>query len=189
MVGMAELVDIELERSVEARAYAHLVEIGQMLVDLFDIVLFWEGVADALFEFAVVGIVVEQHGVCLLPVASGAACFLEIGLEAVGAVDVDHQPHVRLVDTHTEGVGGYHHPHLVLLPVALSFVLDGVVESGVVEGGADACLVDEFGDLLGASAAAGIDNGTALDAVEDMDELFALVSGTTHDVSQVPPLE
>ena len=51
-----------------------------MFVDLPDIILFGEGVADALVEFAVVGIVVEQDGIGFPPVASGSSCLLEIGL-------------------------------------------------------------------------------------------------------------
>ena len=102
---------------------------------------------------------------------------------------MDHHPHIGLVDTHTEGVGGHHHPYLVFLPVALSLVLHSGIEAGVIEGGADACLIKQLCHFLGATTTAGIDDGAAFHAIKDMDELFALVGGLTDDIRQVLALE
>ena len=57
--SVAEIVNVELKHGIVARPCGHLVVIGQMIVDLPDIVLFWEGVADALHQFPLV-VVVEE---------------------------------------------------------------------------------------------------------------------------------
>ena len=120
-----------------ARTFAYLIEEGEVFIDLSDVILFWEGVADALVEFAMVGIVVEQHSIGFPAIASGTASLLEIGFEGVWTVDVDDQSHIGLVDTHAECICGYHHTYLVFLPVALSLILDSCIEASVVEGSAD----------------------------------------------------
>lgn len=130
-----------------------------MLVDLTDVVLVREGISDALQQFALVGMIVEQHGVGLNPITTGTTCLLKIGLDAVRTVNMYHHTYIRLVDTHTKGVGGYHHALFVVLPLALALILLAGIEASVVEGGCDASLFDNLGILLGAATAAGIDNG------------------------------
>ena len=102
---------------------------------------------------------------------------------------MDHEAHIGFVDTHAKGIGGHHHAYFVLLPPSLALILDGTVESCVVEGGRDACLREQFGIFLRASPATRIDDGRALDALEDMYQLFALVGGVAHHVGKVLPLE
>ena len=187
--GVAELVDVEFEGVVIAGADADLVEVGEVLVDLSDVVFLRKCVGDALLQLAFVGVVVEQDGIGLEAVTTGTAGLLEIGLDTVGTVDVDDESYVGLVDAHAEGVGGHHHAGLTLLPGLLSFILHGGIETGVVEGGGDARLGEYFGNLLGAPSAAGIDDGGAFHAVEDVDEFFALVGGIAHDVGKVLALE
>ena len=157
--ALAEFLDIEFMADAVAVAKGYLIIIGQMLVDLPDIVAGRKGVVDALGQLAVVAVVVEQNGLGRLPVASSTTGFLEIGLQGVRAVVVDHHAHVRLVNTHAEGVGGYHDAHPVVLPVALALVLVCIVESGMVERGAEPCLAEVFGNLAGMPPAADIDNG------------------------------
>ena len=135
---MAEVVDVEFESVVVARPNTNLIEVGQVFIHLFNIILLGEGVADALFELAMVTFIIEQHGISFLAVASGASCFLEIGLDAVRTVDVDDQTHIGLVDAHAESICCHHHTDLVLLPGILSLILDSSVETGMIEGGTDA---------------------------------------------------
>ena len=59
----------------------------------------------------------------------------------------------------------------------------------MIECGGDACLREQFGIFLRTLTAAGIDDGGARHAVEDMDELFALVVRLSHDVDEVLALE
>ena len=61
---LAEDVDVELARDAEAVACSYLVEVGEVLVDLPNLVFGREGVVDALGEFGVVAVVVEQDGLC-----------------------------------------------------------------------------------------------------------------------------
>ena len=109
-----------------------------MLVHLSDIVLGGEGVGDALFEFALVGTVIEQYGVGTMAIAPSSASLLEISLDAIRTVDMYYQSHVGLVDTHTEGIGSYHHAGLSFLPGLLTLVFHARVKTGMVEGGGDA---------------------------------------------------
>ena len=99
--GVAELLDGKLEDVVVARTDGHLIEVGQVVVHLADLVFLGEGVADALEQLQAVDTVEEQDGVGFLPVASGAARLLEVGLDAVGAVGVDDYADVGLVDVAT----------------------------------------------------------------------------------------
>ena len=133
--GMAELVDVELEGVIVARAYTNLVEEGQMLIDLTDEILLGEGVGDTFLEFAVVGIVIEQYGIGFLSVATSTACLLEISLDTIRTVDMDDHADIGFVDTHTEGIRSDHHAGLIVLPGELSLVFGSGFESGVIEGG------------------------------------------------------
>ena len=49
---------------------------------------------------------IEKNAARRVAVAPGAAGFLQVILQRARDVGVDHQPHVRLVDPHAEGVGG-----------------------------------------------------------------------------------
>ena len=102
---------------------------------------------------------------------------------------MDDEAYVGFVDTHAEGVGGYHHSDLITLPRLLALILDGGIQTGMVEGGGDACLIEQVSKLLGAFPATGIDDGGAFQTVEDMDELLPFVCGLAHDVCKVLPLE
>ena len=102
---------------------------------------------------------------------------------------MDNHPHIGLVDTHSKSICRYHHTGLVVLPGYLALIFCGSVEPRMIEGGRDACLVEQFGKLLGAAAATGVDDGCSLDILEDMNELLALICGLTNDISKVPPLE
>ena len=160
-----------------------------MLVHLTEIVLAGEGVGDAFLQLALVGTVIQEHGIRTVSVAPGTTRLLEIGFYTVRAVDVYHQSHVGLVNTHAEGVGGYHHPRPTFLPGLLSLILHAGVKTCVVEGGRNTGLVEQFRHFFRALTAACVNNGRARHAVQDMKELFALVCGIPHDVDEVLPLE
>ena len=130
----AELLDIEFSGYTIAVASRYLVVVGQMFIYLPDVLLGRIGVVNALLQFGVVAVVVEQDSLCGLPVASGAARFLEIGFDGVGAVVVQNQSYVGLVYTHSKGVSSHHDARAVVLPVALSLVFVGMVETGMIEG-------------------------------------------------------
>ncbi len=136
-----------------------------------------------------VSIVIEQDCIRLPAVTTGTSCFLEIGLDAVRTVHVDDESYVRFVDTHAESVSCHHHPYLVLLPVSLSFIFYHTVKSCMIEGGGDACLIQQVGKLLRAFSAAGIDDGCALHTVQNMQQLLALVSGFPNDIGEVASFE
>ena len=185
----AELIEVESEGASQAVAHSHLEIIVDVLVHIAYVVLLGEGVADSLVEGGLVALAEEQHGEGLLSVASGTSCLLEVSLGRVGHIHMDHDAHVGFVDAHAEGIGGHHHPMLVLYPALLSLVLHVVVQSGMIEGGSDSLLGEQLGHLAGASAVAGIDDGRAFCLPQDVQKFFLLVLRRTDDVGQVLPFE
>ncbi len=133
---LTEDVDVELTGDAETIACGYLEEVGQVFIDLTNLVLGREGVVDAFGEFGIITIIIEQDSLSRLAVTTCTTCFLEVGLDGVGTVVVHDQTDVGLVDAHTEGVGADDDAYLVLLPVALALVFHLVVQSGMIEGGA-----------------------------------------------------
>ena len=97
--------------------------------------------------------------------------------------------HVGLVDTHTEGIGSHHDTLLVVVPLLLAQVLDGMFQSGMIVCGADVVLFYQFAYLLGASAAACIHYGAAACRLEDMNQFLVLVACVAHHICKILALE
>ena len=74
---------------------------------------------------------------------------------------MDDEAHIGLVDAHAEGVGGRDDLHPALHPEVLALVTRLGIQTGMIEGGADAHRVEPVGDDLGALAVANIYDGTA----------------------------
>ena len=187
--AVAELIDVELESVPISRAHTYLIIIGQMFVNLSDVVFVWEAVAYALHQLALVAVVVKQYGISLKTVAASTTSFLKIGFDAVGAVNVNYHAHIRLVNTHTKGVGGYHYSILVVLPGLLALVFLAGIKSCMIEGSAYACLFDEFGIFLCTASAASVDNSRALGAAQNMEQFADFIFGLTHNVCQILALK
>ena len=100
-----------------------------------------------------------------------------------------HHADVRLVDTHTKGIGSHHDTHTVVLPVALTLVLDGRFQSGMIEGGTQARFRQQFCYFAGVASASHIDNGRTLHAVQQMNQVRLLVGSMTHEIGEVLALE
>ena len=97
--------------------------------------------------------------------------------------------HVGLVDTHTEGIGSHHDTLLVVVPLLLAQVLNGMFQSGMIECGADVVLFYQFAYLLGASATACIHYGAATCRLEYVYQFLVLVACVAHHIRQVLALE
>ena len=82
-------------------------------------------------------------------VTAGATRLLVIGLDALGHVVVDHIAHVRLVDTHTKGVGGNHHLDIVIDKGTLTLAAGVVAHAGVITAHANAAGAQRLGKLRG----------------------------------------
>ena len=156
---LTKLLDIELMADAIAVAGSYLVVVGQVFVDLFDILAWRKRIVNAFYQFAVVVAVIEQDGTGRLSITSCTSCFLKISFDGVWTVVMDDYADVSFVDTHSEGVGGYHDAHGIVLPVALSTVLVGMVQSGMIEGGRESGFRQVLGNLAGVATTADIDNG------------------------------
>ena len=104
---------------------------------------------------------VEQHAAGRGPIASGAARFLQVVLQGAGNVGVDHQPHVRLVDAHAEGVGGDDHPRAAIDEPLLDGLLDLRRQAGMEVVRGDLLVAEELGDVLASPAGRAVDDGAA----------------------------
>ena len=118
----AKQVEIEVEHLLEPLTDADPQEIAHSLVDVSDEVLVGEGFGNVPLQGALVGVLDEQHGIGPLPVTACPTRLLVILLQGIGDVDMNHQPHIRLVDAHAEGIGRHHDTALVTGPLVL-FVL------------------------------------------------------------------
>ncbi len=103
-----------------------------------------------------VGVGVEEHRSRRLPVASGAADLLVVGLDAAGKRGVDDGADVGLVDAHAEGDGGDDDIELAREEVALDAFADAGFEAGVIGGGASS---KHGGQFFGGLAAGRVDDG------------------------------
>ena len=160
-----------------------------MFVYFLYVVFVGEGVCYSFVEFPMVGIIIQQYCVSLEPVSSCTSCLLEISFERVGTVDVYHQSYIGFVDTHSEGICSHHHSCLIVLPGFLPLVFCRCLEAGMIECCRDACLVEHIGNFLRSSATAGIYYRTALNAIEDMYQLIALIGSPPYDIREVLALE
>ena len=95
-------------------------EIADVLVGLSDVVDGWIGGVDTAVQCAFVLLVAEQHGVGMATITASASCLLEISLEGVGNIVVNHDSHIGFVDAHAEGVGRHHDAAVAFGPVGLA---------------------------------------------------------------------
>ena len=129
----AEFLNIELMSYTIAVAGSYLVVVGQMLVNLTDVILGRISVVDAFLQFDIVTIVIKQDGLGWLSVAARTSSLLKVGFYGVGSIIVNHQSDVGLVDTHTKGVGSYHDTYAIVLPFTLATVFVGMIQSCMIE--------------------------------------------------------
>ena len=102
---------------------------------------------------------------------------------------MDHEPHVRLVDAHAEGVGTHHHPRLSGLPVLLAESPDLGGNPGMVEGCRHPGRTQHVGRFLGALPVADIYDARAGDAVAHGEQFSGLVLAFPDDIGEVGTLE
>ena len=170
---------------VIARAHTYLIIIGQMLINLADVILIREGVGNAFFKFGFVVAVIQQHGIRLETIATSTTCLLEIGLDTIRTIHMYHHAYIGLVDTHAKGVGGHHYTILVFLPLALSLIFRAGIKACMIECGCDAGLADNLRKLLSALATAGIHNSRALHVFQNVYQLFCLILSMPYHISQI----
>ena len=184
-----ELLDVELASHTITIARSYLIIVGQVLVYLSDIVLVREGIYNALLQFGMIAIVIQQDGTCGLPVTTSTTSFLEISLNGIRAFVVYNQADVGFVNTHAKSIGGYHDTYTVVLPIALSFVFLGMVQSCVVESSAKTCICQVLGYLTSMATTANVDNGRTLVDFKQMNQFVQLVVRMADEVGKILALE
>ena len=186
---VTEFVDVELRCITVSASCTNLIVIGEMFVYFLYIVFLGEIIGNSSIQFARIIVAMKQYGVSFSSVSPCTACFLEICFDRIGTIDVDNRTHIGLVYTHSESIGGHDDTYVICLPILLSIIFDCVVETGVIEGGADLMRFQQLGNLFGLAPATHVNDGTAADEGEDMNKFGFFVFCMSHDIGQVFSLE
>ena len=160
-----------------------------MFVDIQNVLFVGEGVDHSFMECCLVRFGVQDDGIGFLSVSSGTSGFLKVGFGRVRQVEMQHDADIRLVDTHTEGIGCHHDADFSALPAFLPEVFDGVIQSGMIEVGGYTFVHQQFSDFFGTASVADIDDGTARYSLQDIQEFFRFVVGFAHDICQILPFK
>ena len=86
------------------------------MIYIFDIFKRRERNCRQLAQTLCVRTVPQHHRITAPAVTSSPAGFLEICLRAVRNIEMNHKTHIRLIDSHSECIGTYHNPDIILLP-------------------------------------------------------------------------
>ena len=138
-----------------------------------------------------VAIAIGEPGIGWQAVASGAARFLVIGLQAFRKIEMGDEAHVGLVDSHAESDGRHHHETLFFDEALLMSAADPLVEPGVIGQGLDALCPQPRRGVVHLLAAHAIDDA-AFAAVPRADEAKKLLArtGLRDDlIANVGPVE
>ena len=95
---------------------------------------------------------------------------------------MDDGADIGLVNTHAECVGGHYYTVAVVGPGTLAFVLDHLVQSGMVVRGRNAVGIEEIGYLLGLGAVTHVYYGGAGYMVKYMFQFKLFVLGFTDHI-------
>ena len=164
----AELIDVEREGAASSVSHGHLVIEVDVFVNLSDVAFFGEGVANPLFECDFIAGTEQQYGIGFHAVSSCSSGFLKVGFGRVGHIGMDNQAHVRFVNSHTKGIGGYHYTEFSFQPGFLSGIFGLIIKSGMIKSGCDVVVVQEQRNLFRLFPVAGIDNSRPVNALQDM---------------------
>ena len=104
---------------------------------------------------------VEQHTARRFPVTSGPARFLYIVFQRTRDIGMNDQAHIRLVDAHTEGVGGDDHPEATTDELLLYVFLGFWRQASVEVGGVDVFGAEILSDIFGLGACRTVDDSAA----------------------------
>ncbi len=138
-----------------------------------------------------------QAGVFLLPeqeaiggegIASRAARFLIVLLDAFGEREMNHGAHGGFVDAQTEGQGADHDAHFIGHPFFLVLAPSGAFHLAVIADGGDAVFLEEIDGVSHACDRGGInDDASVRNLPNGAKEQFILCSGVrlADDVTQI----
>ncbi len=143
-----------------------------------------------LLKFADVFVAVVGDAFGVLSVTAGPAGLLVVALDALRYVVVDHEPHVRLVDAHSEGDRRHDDVHVLHQEAVLVLGPGLGVESGVVGQSLDPVDLQQVRHLLDLLAAEAVDDaGLARMLFDVADDVLVGIHLLPHLVVEVGPVE
>ena len=105
---------------------------------------------------------VIQDALRRLPIAPGPACLLIVALHVFRHTVVEHIPHIGLVNSHTECIGGNHHWLPVIDEILLILPALLVRQARMIAGGRDSLPLELPADLLHLLSRQAVDNPAVL---------------------------
>ena len=100
-----------------------------------------------------------------------------------------HDAHIGFVDAHSKGIRCHHDAHTVVLPVALALVLLRMFQSGMIEGGTESCIRQQFSHFASMAPTADIDNSRALLTIQQPNQFRPLIHSMADEVGEILTLE
>ena len=182
----------EIMQQYLAPTHRRLGVVGRLEQQLMAYLLFLHGFCLHQFvELLQIFAAVERNAVSQTPVAARTTRLLIISLEALGNVVMDHEPHVGLVDAHSERYRGYDHVDALLQKRVLVGRTLRRVHSGVIGQGCYAVDVQRLGKLLHFFAAQAVYDARFSGMLTDVaDYLFVDILGLrSHFVIKVLAVE
>src|SRR5579871_329650 len=122
-------------------------------------------------------------------ITSAATGLLVISFQALGWILMDYKTHVRLIDTHAEGIGRHDDAGSVILPVFLPLRALLHRQSRMVKIGAEAVLVIKLSDLGSLLPAANVDYAAAFYAARYVQQFAKFILLVLHHVADVLSLK
>ncbi len=102
---------------------------------------------------------IKQHATCRFTIPSRAAGLLQIILQRARDIGVDDQPHIRLVDSHSESVGCGDRPQFADDEPPLHVLLGLRRQACMVMGNGPILQLQKLGNLFALPACRAIDDG------------------------------
>ena len=125
-----------------------------------------------LIEFLQILIRVEGQTDAFATVAPCATCLLIVAFQRLGDIVMDHEAHIRLVDTHTEGDGSHDHVDVLHQEVILCLGTGGRIESGMISRSLDVICSEDSRQLFHLLARETVDDAALawvlLDELDDI---------------------
>ena len=186
---MAKIPQIERIDGSFPAADRNLAIIPCRLVDPLDKRDFRIGFGKIFLSLQAVGSMIDQQGESPFLVPSCSSGFLEISLQSVGQIQMDHETHIRFVDSHPERIGRHHDLNPVLDPGLLPIGTLLMIQTGMVIGSRKAHLLKGLSHLRGLPAAADINNPATAHFADDTPQTAHLVLVLNHVINQIIPFE
>ena len=165
-----------------ALSYCYVKKVAYPFINLANIIFLGECLANVAVKHLLIGCFNEHYGKRPLAVTPGSSCFLIIFLESVRDINMNHQTHIGLVNTHSKGIGSDNYSDFIIFPFVLLvfFLLNR--QTGVIMVSADTLTLKFIGNQLCPLPASYIHNSRSRHRLDDVNEFRYFFGSAPNDV-------